>query len=346
MKINALSIPFIITFCMISCTFSTRNPDQEQKTNDPSTKLFAVEIYDSSALEIISPDARIELLANGFLWSEGPLWLDELQSLIFSDVPANKIYIWNEKDSLGVYLEPSGHTDAENINSGEGSNGLMLDMNKQLLLCQHGDRRIARMDAPLIAPQATFTTFADNFSDKTFNSPNDFVADQNGNIYFTDPPYGRPENKTGEIGFNGVFKVSTEQQVTLLTDTLTWPNGIALSLDQKTLYINQSDRNNPVLYSYEITADGLLTNGRILFDFISLSKTFKGLPDGLKVHRSGNIFATGPGGVHLISPDGKHLAAVKTGKATANCAFDTEQEYLYMTTTDMLLRVRLRQNQQ
>lgn len=346
MKISAILISAITTFFMISCTFSTGNPAQEQKTNDPSTELFAVEIYDSSALEIISPDAGIELLAKGFLWSEGPLWIDELKSLIFSDVPANKIYIWNEKDSLSVYLESSGHSSAENINSGEGSNGLMLDKNNHLLLCQHGDRRIARMNAPVNDPQTVFITIADNFGNKMFNSPNDFVADQNGNIYFTDPPYGRPENKTGEIGFNGVFKVNTEQEVTLLTDSLKWPNGIALSLDEKTLYINQSDRNNPVLYSYEINGDGTLENGIILFDFAAIAQSYKDLPDGLKVHKSGNIFATGPGGVHIISPYGRHLAAVKTGKATANCAFDTDQEYLYMTTTDMLLRVKLRQNQE
>lgn len=342
MKIIHLLLLAMISFCMISCNFSTGNPAQEQKTNDPQTELFAVEIYDTAALEIISPDVRIELLAKGFLWSEGPLWVDELQSLIFSDVPANKIYIWNEKDSLGVYLESSGHSGAENINSGAGSNGLMLDKDNHLLLCQHGDRRIARMNAPLTDPHAVFITIADNYGNKMFNSPNDFVADRSGTIYFTDPPYGRPQNQTGEIGFNGVFKVSPEQQVTLLTDSLTWPNGIALSVGGKTLYINQSDRKNPVMYSYEINGEGTLEKGKILFDFAALAQSFKGLPDGLKVHQSGNIFATGPGGVHIISPEGRHLAAVKTGKATANCAFDSEQEYLYMTTTDMLLRVRLR----
>jgi gluconolactonase len=342
MKNIYLLLAAIIPFCMISCTFSPGSPAQEQKDNDPLTELFRVEIYDSSALALIAPDAGVEILAKGFIWSEGPLWIQELQSVIFSDVPANKIYIWNEKDSLGVYLASAGHSGDEHINSGKGSNGLMMDKDNQLLLCQHGDRRIAVMDAALNSPSANFITIADTYNNKRFNSPNDLAMDHAGNIYFTDPPYGQAENKTGEIGFNGVFKVSHDLEVALLIDSLSWPNGIALSLDQKTLYINQSDPNNPVLYSYEITEDGSLVNGKILFDYTAFAKTFKGLPDGLKVHNSSNIFATGPGGVHIISPEGKHLAAIITGKSTANCAFDTDQKYLYTTTTDMLLRIRLR----
>lgn len=139
-----------------------------------------------------------------------------------------------------------------------------------------------------------------------------------------------------------MFKVSSNKDVSLLVDSLSMPNGIALSPDQLTLYINQSDPDNPVLYSYKIAVDGSLENGKILFDFLSLAKNASGLPDGLKVHKSGNIFSTGPGGVHIISPEGKHLAVIKTGKATANCTFATDQKYLYMTTTDLLMRVRLK----
>lgn len=198
------------------------------------------------------------------------------------------------------------------------------------------------MDADLETPQAQFVTIADTYMGKEFNSPNDLAMDSAGNIYFTDPPYGRPENQTGEIGFNGVFRVSSGKDVVLLIDSLTWPNGIALSPDEKTLYINQSDPENPVLYSYGIAENGSLENGKVLFDFKSLSENASGLPDGLKVHKSGNIFATGPGGVHIISPEGKHPAAIKTVKSTANCAFDADQNYLYMTTTDLLMRVRLK----
>jgi gluconolactonase len=334
--------PFILYIAFSLILMVSCNNRQKTDLSESDLEPFKIEVYDSDALTIIDSDATFEILAKGFYWTEGPLWVDELQAVLFSDVPANKIYKWSERDSLSTYLESAGHSGEENINSGQGSNGLILDMENRLVICQHGDRRIARMDADLKTPETQFITIADNYKGKKFNSPNDLAMDRAGNIYFTDPPYGRPENKTGEIGMNGVFKVSPEKEVSLLLDSLAWPNGIALSLDQQTLYINQSDPDNPVLYSYEITADGSLTNGKILFDFITLAENASGLPDGLKIHKSGNIFATGPGGVQIISPEGKHLAAIKTGKSTANCAFDTDQKYLYMTTTDLLIRVRLK----
>lgn len=325
----------------ISCN-NNKTDTSESIAIETLTEQLKIEVYDSSVLTFIDPDATFEILAKGFYWSEGPLWVDELQSVLFSDVPSNKIYKWNEKDSLSIYLESAGHSGEENKDSDRGPNGLILDLENKLLLCQHGDRRIARLDADLKNPQKQFITIADTYNGKKFNSPNDLAIDNEGNIYFTDPPYGQPENKTGEIGINGVFKVNPNKDVSLLVDSLTMPNGIALSLDQKTLYINQSDPTNPVLYSYEISQDGSLENGKILFNFLALAKTANGSPDGLKVHKSGNIFATGPGGVHIISPEGKHLATIKTGKSTANCAFDTDQIYLYMTTTDLLMRVRLK----
>lgn len=340
---NRLVISIIISILLFAACNNRQKPDSSENTDiDPLTEQLKIEIYDSTALSIVDTNATFEILAKGFWWSEGPLWVDELQAVLFSDVPANKIYKWSEEDSLDIYLESAGHSGEENKNSDKGPNGLILDQENKLLICQHGDRRIARMDADLKNPQAQFITIADTWDGKKFNSPNDLVMDGAGNIYFTDPPYGRPENQTGEIGINGVFKVSSGKDVALLIDSLSWPNGVVLSLDEKTLYINQSDPENPVLYSYGIAEDGSLENGKVLFDFKSLSENANGLPDGLKVHKSGNIFATGPGGVQIISPEGKHLAAIKTGKSTANCAFDTDQNYLYMTTTDLLMRVRIK----
>ncbi|MCA1756244.1 MAG: SMP-30/gluconolactonase/LRE family protein [Bacteroidales bacterium] len=336
---------FFIAFSLLlfaSCNNRSKPDSSESIDIDSVREQLKIEVYDSVALTLVEPYATFEILAKGFYWSEGPLWIDELQALIFSDVPANKIYKWSEKDSLVIYLESAGHSGEEHADSDKGSNGLILDLKNKLVLCQHGDRRIARMDAGLKNPQEQFITIADTYKAKKFNSPNDLVMDLEGNIYFTDPPYGQPENRTGEIGINGVFKVSSDKNVSLLVDSLKWPNGIGLSPDQQTLYINQSDPSNPVLYSYKIADDGSLENGKILFDFIMLAKEAIGLPDGLKIHKSGNIFATGPGGVHIISPEGKHLAAIKTGKSTSNCAFDTDQKYLYMTTTDLLMRVRLK----
>ena len=336
---------FYIAFSFLlfaSCNTKDKADSYENIPNDSLTAKLTIEVFDSMALNSVDPNAPIEILAKGFYWSEGPLWVDELQAVLFSDVPANKIYQWNEKDSLTVYLESAGHTGEENKDSDKGPNGLILTRENKLLLCQHGDRRIARLDDDLKKPQPQFITIADTYKGKKFNSPNDLTMDRAGTIYFTDPPYGLPENKTGAIGINGVFKVSPNKEVSLLVDSLTMPNGIGLSPDEQTLYINQSDPNNPVLYRYEIAESGVLENGKVIFDFRAFAKDARGLPDGLKVHPSGHIFATGPGGVHVISPEGKHLAVIKTGKATANCAFDTGQQYLYMTTTDWLMRVRLK----
>lgn len=341
MKYNLAIYLTFSFFVFVSCNnlHNTNSPQDDEV--ESHSKNLNIDIYDSSVLSIIDTNVNIEILAKGLQWSEGPLWLDNLQSLIFSDVPANKIYKWNETEGLSVYLEPSGYTSENYNNSNSGSNGLILDKDNNLLICQHGDRRIARLDSDLKNPESKFVTIAENYKGKKFNSPNDLVMDKEANVYFTDPPYGLPGNKTGEVGINGVYKISHDKEVTLLVDSLNKPNGIGLSIDQKTLYINQSDPNNQVLYSYEINEDGSLENGKILFNFQSEAKELKGLPDGLKVHKSGNIFSTGPGGIHIISPDGKLLALIYTDKPTANCAFDTEQKYLYMTTSDMLTRLRL-----
>ena len=342
MAFRSIIVISIALITLSSCNNHKRSNLKNDTENSAVTKHSTIEIYDRSVLSVIDPNTTFEVLAEGFYWSEGPLWIEELQSVIFSDVPANKIYRWNEKDGLSVYLESSGHSGTENINSNRGSNGLILNAEGDLLLCQHGDRRIAEMKPEVKNPDSDFLTIAESYDGKKFNSPNDLVMDNEGNIYFTDPPYGLPENKTGEIGFNGVFKVSPDKVVTLLIDSLTRPNGIGLSPDHKTLYVNQSDPKKPVLLKYNITDEGSLENGRVLFDFSPFAEDAIGLPDGLKVHRSGNIFATGPGGVHIISPDGKHLALLSTEKATANCAFDKKQKYLYTTTTDRLIRILLK----
>ena len=330
-------------FLFISCRNNPRGDDAGDAVPDPFAGQLSIEVYDTLALAMVDASAPFEILAQGFSWSEGPLWAEALQALLFSDVPANKIYRWSEQDSLGVYLESSGHSGPENKDSGRGSNGLSLDSGNQLVLCQHGDRRIARMNADLDDPRAEFTTLAGSYEGKPFNSPNDLTIDQAGNVYFTDPPYGLPGNETGEMGFNGVFRVSPDGMVSLLLDSLSMPNGIALSPDEKTLYINQSDPENPVLYSYSIAPDGTLKEGKVLFDFQALAENAEGMPDGLKVHTSGNIFATGPGGVHILSPEGRRLGLIHTGKATSNCAFGPEQKDLYLTTSDLLIRVRLKE---
>ncbi len=274
-----------------------------KKGKDTLKKLLAdkpvIEQYDDALNDVISENAEVEILADGFEWSEGPLWIDGL-GLIFSDIPPNKVFKWNEKDGLQLYLTPSGYT-GETPRGGEiGSNGLLLDLDGNLLLCQHGDRRIARMKAPLTDPAPEFETVVGAYRGKKFNSPNDACMDSDGNLYFTDPPYGLEKGMADpakEIDFQGVYRYSHDGELTLLTKALSRPNGIALSPDEKTIYISNSDPANPVIMAWPLNDDGTLGEGKIFFDAKEAAAKDKGMPDGLKVNPEGIVFATGPGGV-------------------------------------------------
>jgi gluconolactonase len=226
-----------------------------------------------------------------------------------------------------------------------GSNGLVLDPRGRLVICQHGDRRVARLDAPLNAPQPRFTTLADRYQGARLNSPNDAVFRSNGDLYFTDPPYGlvkQFEDPSREIPYQGVYRVSSTGEVVLLTREMTRPNGLAFSPDERRLYVAQSDPASAIWRVFDVRPDGTFGAGRVLFDATGLAKTRPGLPDGLKVDRDGNLFATGPGGVLVITPDGKHLGTILTGQATANCAFGDDGRTLYITADMYLMRVRLK----
>ncbi len=328
----------LILLAFLLVLFACNTP---KKVNNQVQTSALVIILEPEAEKIIDKNATVEVIAEGFSWAEGPVWVNDLNAVLFSDVPENKIYKWTLDDSLSVFLEPSGYTD-DTANFESGSNGLMLDGSGRLILCQHGDRRIASLNTDLKTPSSLFTTLADNYKAKKFNSPNDLHIKSNGDIYFTDPPYGLPNDSAREIEFNGVYKVNDIGEVTLLVDSLTRPNGIALSLDEKTAYVANSDPEKVVWYRYKLDSLGNFTDGSLFFDATHLSLTEKGLPDGLKIHKSGNIFATGPGGVLIITPEGKHIATIRTGAKAANCAFDTEQKTLYITATDMLMRVALK----
>jgi gluconolactonase len=302
----------------------------------------SIERLDPAIDELIPRDAVIEVLAEGFDWSEGPVWVEDGGYLLFSDVPRNTIFRWQEGEGARAWLTPSGSTGAVRGGGGEGSNGLLLDSGGRLVLCQHGDRRVARLEAPLDAPTASFTTLADRYDGKRFSSPNDAVYDSSGNLYFTDPPYGLPtgpEDPTREQPWNGVYRLAADGDVTILTYELSRPNGIALSPDETTLYVANSDPERALWMAYDLGPDGTVENGRVFFDATHLVADRPGLPDGLEVDDAGNLFATGPGGVLVFSPDGTHLGTIDTTKATANCAFDTDKTTLYMTAHDTLLRI-------
>ena len=291
---------------------------------------------------LISKNAKIEILAEGFGWAEGPVWIPELNGILFSDVPNNKAYLWTEKKGLSLFLYPSGMTNHAPNNKSAGSNGLGLDSDGNLILCQHGDRSISRLNSWFFE-EPKYDVLVDHFNGKWLNSPNDLVFDKQGSIYFTDPPYGLrngDEDDLKELNFNGVFKWSAREEVKLVEKNMSRPNGIALSLDEKTAYVANSDPANDVIMAFDVLEDGFL-NGRIFFDGNILSQTREGLFDGLKMHSSGIIFATGPGGVLLLDSMGVHLGTIMPGKKTANCSFDKDEQYLYLTSTDVLARVKL-----
>ena len=301
-----------------------------------------LEILDPRMEILISKNAKIEILAEGFGWAEGPVWIPELNGILFSDVPNNKAYLWTEKKGLSLFLYPSGMTNHAPNNKSAGSNGLGLDSDGNLILCQHGDRSISRLNNWFFE-EPKYDVLVDHFNGKWLNSPNDLVFDKQGSIYFTDPPYGLrngDEDDLKELNFNGVFKWSAREGVKLVEKNMSRPNGIALSLDEKTAYVANSDPANDVIMAFDVLEDGFL-NGRIFFDGNILSQTREGLFDGLKMHSSGIIFATGPGGVLLLDSMGVHLGTIMPGKKTANCSFDKDEQYLYLTSTDVLARVKL-----
>jgi gluconolactonase len=297
-----------------------------------------IERQDPRLDALIPRDAVIEVLAEGFRWSEGPVWDKAGARVLFSDVPNNVVHAWSEKDGISSFLKPSGYTGPEGGGGREpGANGLAFDAKGRLVLCQHGDRRISRLE------DGKFVTLVDRFEGKRFNSPNDLVMAADGSIFFTDPPYGLTktfDDPGREIGWNGVYRLAPDGRVSVLVKDLRAPNGIGLSPDGRILYVGQSDPSRPVVMAYDLAKDGAVSNGRIFFDTTPLRKNGPGGPDGLKVDRGGNVFTTGPGGVVVVSPKGEYLGTIVTGVPTANCAFGDDGSTLYLTANDKLCRVR------
>ena len=301
-----------------------------------------ITVFDESVLSIINKNAKIEILADTFIVAEGPLWDMSQNRLIFTDVRQNKIFTWDENDGVREYISPSGSTGyAPSFSDGGiGANGLAFDESGNIILCQHGDRRLAFI-TNLGSKNPKFTTIVDNFEGKRFNSPNDLAISKSGDIYFTDPPYGFKNfsDKYREINFNGVYKYSKDGEVFLISSNMSRPNGIALSLDEKYIYVNNSDpQNDPKILRFKTSN----FEEKLFFDGTELSKKYPGGFDGLKVHSSGNIFTTGPNGVLIISPAGKLLAMINYGKKITNCNFDNKEEYLYVTGFDDISRIKLK----
>jgi gluconolactonase len=316
---------------------------QNRTVSNPSDR--HIERLDPALDRLVAPDSPVEVIAQGYSWSEGPIWVKEGGFLLFSDVKENTVFRWKQGDGAKPYLKPSGFTGTPPRGGEMGSNGLTLDPSGHLTLCQHGDRRVARMDAPLASPAAKFTTLAGTYQGKKFNSPNDLVFKRNGDLYFTDPAYGMEkgwDDPARELSFAGVYRRTPSGEVSLLTKDMTRPNGLAFSPDEKLLYVAQSDETAAIWRVFDVQPDGTIANSRVFFDATSMTKTKKGLPDGMKIDTEGNLYATGPGGVFILSPQGKHLGTIVTGQATSNCAFGDDGHTLYMTADYFVMRVRLK----
>ena len=342
MKLNPFAIlPFVCGLVPITLH---AGPSVIQMDLLPRPTMGEVIRLDPSLDKLVPVGAKLEVLASGLDWSEGPVWSPALDALLFSDVPQNTVFQWQEGLGLSAYLKPSGYTGPLLYSRESGSNGLALDPAGRLLSCEHGDRRLS-----VLTPGGGKRTLADNFQGQRFNSPNDVCVDRAGNCYLTDPPYGLPDGPADttarETPWNGVYRITPKGEVTLLTKAMTFPNGIALSPDEKTLYIAQSDAKAALWMAYPLLADGTLGEGRILADVTAMAATgkYKGLPDGLKVDPAGNLWATGPGGVHIMTPQGKLLGRLETFTATGNCCFGgPDNQFLYICADAYLARIRLK----
>lgn len=305
-----------------------------------------VERLDAGLDALVDADAKIEVLATGFTWTEGPVWVgdDKGGHLLFSDIPRNTIFRWSASHGIQSFMNPSGYTGVDYYGLEPGSNGLALDRDGRLVLCEHGDRRVA-----VLTKGGGKLTLADRYEGKRLNSPNDLCFDAAGSLYFTDPPYGLPQRADDprrEMDYCGVFRLDTNGQLTLLTKQLARPNGIGLSPDEKTLYVAQSDPEMPIWMAFPVNADKSLGEGRVIYNAKKHIDEFPGLPDGLTVasggSMAGTIFGSGPGGIYVLTPEGKLLGRLITGGRTSNCTFSGDGKSLYITADDKLCRIAIR----
>ncbi|MEM9363372.1 MAG: SMP-30/gluconolactonase/LRE family protein [Bacteroidota bacterium] len=317
----------------------------QQDTDRTYRSIGTIERISSELDDLIEKGAKIEVLGDGMTWAEGPLWVPGKNWVLCSDVKENRIHKWSEKNGFEVYLEPSGFTGIVTDSRERGSNGLALDGEGNLVLCQHGNRQVVRMLAPLDDPKPKFKVLARSFGGWILNSPNDLVYDKKGNLYFTDPPYGLSEkmmkDPNKELPFQGVYRLDREGELFLLTDKISRPNGLAFSPDESRLYVANTDQNNASWLSFEVLENGSLGAMEEILNVTHLIGKEVGFPDGIKVDGKGNIFTAGPGGLWIFNSKLQPIGKIKPGAWVSNCAFNHDYTYLYITADEYLLRVRL-----
>lgn len=311
----------------------------------PAKELIGgVQQLDPALARLVDPAARPEVLGTGYRWAEGPVWARRQNYLLFSDVPGNRIWRWREGAGLDVFMEPSGLAGPVPYAFNEaGANGLAIDGAGRLVMADSGTRAVARVD---LATKRK-TILADRFEGKRFNSPNTVAVAKSGSIFFSDPPYGLKDQDGSplrELDFQGLYRLDPDGKLHLLDRSHHRPNGLAISPDQRTLYLALSDENRPEVLAFPLDARGDVGAPRVFSDMRSAQAAGgKGLPDGMVVDRAGNLFATGPGGVHVLTPAGKRLGIIATGKAIANCCFGGPTgSTLFLTSHDTLARIETR----
>lgn len=317
-----------------------KNPVVEKKI------IGYVEQFHPGLKAVLNPSAKLLQIIENTALAEGPLWCNNGKDkpfLLFSDVDVNTIYKWNYQGKhTSIYMRPSGYTGCKQRAGGLGSNGLTFDSDGLLVIAEHGDRRITKLCC-----DGTKVVLAAHYHGRRLNSPNDMAYRSNGDLYFTDPTFGLvggPTDPAKELPFSGVFRLSKKTgKLHLLTKELTFPNGIAFSPDEKVLYVANSDVTNPIVMAYDVLPSGKLAGGHVLFDsskFIAAGDT--GLPDGLKVDKTGVIFSTGPGGIAIINPDGVLLGRVRTDGQSTNVGWGEDGSVLYLTKFDGVAKIQTR----
>lgn len=302
-----------------------------------------VDRFDASLDNLVSKDAKIEVLCGGFEWAEGPVWVPEAGNkfggyVLFSDVPRNVVMKWQEASGATVFMKPAGYTGVADYGREPGSNGLALDASGRLVLCEHGDRRIS-----VLTPGGGKMTLADRWQGKRLNSPNDLAIRKNGEIFFTDPIYGLPkgaDDPQRELDCCGIYRLQKDGTVTVQYREMSRPNGIGFSPDEKTLYVANSDGKDSVWRAFPVQADGNLGPPKPFFDSSQEDRIPRGGGDGLKVDVHGNVFATGSGGVLVLSAQGKLLGRIVTGEAIANVGWGNNGSVLYLTSDMYLCRIQ------
>ena len=278
---------------------------QSPATQTPLRTLGKIERLKPEFDALVPADAKLEVLADGFTWTEGPLWMGDKDSgyLLFTDIPRNSIFSWSKFHGISLFMNPSGYTGVTYYGLEPGANGLLKDSEGNLVMCEHGDRRVS-----VLTPNGGKRTLAYNYQGKRLNSPNDGTLKSNGDIYFTDPPYGLPQRENDprrELDHFGVYRISKKSgELTLLTTELARPNGIGFSPDEKTLYVAQSDPKKAIWMRFPVKEDGTLGAGKLFYDATDQVGVHPGLPDGLSVDKKGNVWASGPGGIYVFNSSG------------------------------------------